>query len=145
MELSLTQAAKETGRSKSTIHRAIKSGKLSATRHEDGSYSIDPAELFRAYPKEPPEPVAVTQEGTPSGTGGTDMGTKADVLRVKVEMLTQQLEREQETVTDLRRRLDKAEDRLLALSAPAPVGKPKEGIWTALWGLWNSSKNDRNP
>lgn len=133
MELSLIQAAKETGRSKSTIHRAIKSGKLSATRHEDGSYSIDPAELFRAYPKKPLEPVAMTQEGTLSGTGGTDMGSRAEVLRVKVDMLTQQLEREQETVADLRRRLDKAEDRILTLSAPVPSPRPK-GFWVNLWG-----------
>ncbi|WP_135058953.1 helix-turn-helix domain-containing protein, partial [Paracoccus salipaludis] len=48
-ELSLSQAAKLTGKSKSTINRAIKTGKLSAARHEDGSYSIDPAELSRAF------------------------------------------------------------------------------------------------
>lgn len=47
--LSLSQAAKLTGKSKSTINRAIKAGKLSATRHEDGTYSIDPAELARTF------------------------------------------------------------------------------------------------
>lgn len=52
-ELSLSQAAKLTGKSKSTINRAIKTGKLSATRHDDGSYSIDPAELARAFDTEP--------------------------------------------------------------------------------------------
>ena len=54
-ELSLSQAAKLTGKSKSTINRAIKTGKLSAARHEDGSYSIDPAELSRAFDMEPLE------------------------------------------------------------------------------------------
>ena len=52
-ELSLSQAAKLTGKSKSTINRAVKTGKLSAARHEDGSYSIDPAELARAFDVEP--------------------------------------------------------------------------------------------
>lgn len=52
-ELSLTQAARVTGKSKSTINRAIKSGKLSAMRHEDGSYSIDGSELSRAFRIEP--------------------------------------------------------------------------------------------
>ena len=37
MHLSLGQAAKETGMDKSTISRAIKSGKLSATRKENGA------------------------------------------------------------------------------------------------------------
>ena len=53
--LSLSQASKLTGKSKSTINRAIKTGKLSAARHEDGSYSIDPAELSRALDVEPLE------------------------------------------------------------------------------------------
>ena len=50
MRYSLGQAAKTAGRSKTTIHRAIKSGKLSASRTEDGGWSIDPAELSPAYP-----------------------------------------------------------------------------------------------
>ena len=46
----LRQAAQQAGTSKSTILRAIQSGRLSATRTEDGGYSIDAAELFRVYP-----------------------------------------------------------------------------------------------
>ena len=49
MALSLSQAAKAAGKSKSTINRAIKSGKISATRHDDGSYTIDASELSRAF------------------------------------------------------------------------------------------------
>ena len=48
--LSLSQSAKATSVSKATVHRAIKSGKLSATRNEDGNYRIDPAELDRFDP-----------------------------------------------------------------------------------------------
>ncbi|WP_430501896.1 hypothetical protein, partial [Escherichia coli] len=50
-----------------------------------------------------------------------------EVLRVRVEMLNAQLEREQETVADLRRRLDRAEERILALShspAATPAAPP---------------------
>jgi excisionase family DNA binding protein len=46
---SLSQAAKHAGVSKATIHRAIKSGRLSALRQDDGSYQIDEAELHRVY------------------------------------------------------------------------------------------------
>ena len=48
--LSLREAATAAGVSKSTIQRAIKSGRLSATRTDDGGYAIDPAELHRVYP-----------------------------------------------------------------------------------------------
>jgi excisionase family DNA binding protein len=57
--LSLREAAHEVGISKSTILRAIQSGRLLAPRKEDGGYAIDPAELFRVYK---PKDAAPTQE-----------------------------------------------------------------------------------
>ena len=50
MVYTLSQAAKATGKDKSTISKAIKKGKISAARNEDGSYKIDPVELHRWYP-----------------------------------------------------------------------------------------------
>ena len=50
MKLTLGQAAKQAGMSKSTLSRAIKksgTAKLSAERLDDSSYAIDPAELER--------------------------------------------------------------------------------------------------
>jgi hypothetical protein len=47
--LSLSEAAKESGQSKSTIWRAVNSGRLSATRTYTGDYQIDPAELHRVF------------------------------------------------------------------------------------------------
>jgi len=46
----LGQAAKAVGRTKPTLAKAIKTGRLSASRADDGSYRIDPAELHRVYP-----------------------------------------------------------------------------------------------
>ncbi len=47
--LSLRDAAEQAGTSKSTIWRAIKAGRLSAPRTDDGGFAIDPAELFRVF------------------------------------------------------------------------------------------------
>ncbi len=47
--LTLGAAAKMTGLGKTTLTRAIRAGRLSATRREDGRYEIDPAELNRVY------------------------------------------------------------------------------------------------
>lgn len=131
MELSLVQASKEAGKSKSTIHRAIKTGRLSAQRHEDGSYSIDPAELFRVFPRTSEEPI----DAKPENPSGTPQNSD-EVLRVTVRMLEAQLEREQETVSDLRRRLDRAEDRIMTLSHQTEKpdqggsqGQTKRGFW----------------
>lgn len=51
MKLTLGQAAKEAGISKPSLSVAIKKGRLSANKNDSGVYEIDPAELFRVYPK----------------------------------------------------------------------------------------------
>jgi len=45
----LGQAAKETGKSKSTISNAIKTGRLSCMEKTKEGYKIDPSELFRVF------------------------------------------------------------------------------------------------
>jgi excisionase family DNA binding protein len=48
----LGEAAKQAGVSKPTLSKAIKTGRLSAESQPDGSYRIQPVELFRVYPPE---------------------------------------------------------------------------------------------
>jgi excisionase family DNA binding protein len=95
-ELSLSQAAKLTGKSKSTINRAIKNGKLSATRHEDGTYSIDPSELARAFNVEPLE-------------GAKRHSEEPDVTRMleRIAALEAMLSREREISADLKEDRDR--------------------------------------
>src|SRR5262245_7545869 len=50
MMLSLQEAADLARVNKSTLFRAIKSGKISATKDEHNQYRLDPAELARVYP-----------------------------------------------------------------------------------------------
>jgi hypothetical protein len=51
--LSLSEAATAAGIAKSTIWRAVKAGRISATRTEMGTYQVDAAELFRVFPATP--------------------------------------------------------------------------------------------
>lgn len=70
--LSLGQAARLAKTSKSTLTRAIRAGRLSATRRDDGGYQIDPAELARIYdikiatPETVPATGAVVHHATPT-------------------------------------------------------------------------------
>jgi hypothetical protein len=50
MTYGLSSAAKAAGINKSTVLRAIKSGKISATKSEMGKWQIDPAKFHRVYP-----------------------------------------------------------------------------------------------
>lgn len=48
--ISIREGAIATGKAKPTILKAIKSGRLSATKTVKGEWEVDPAELFRVYP-----------------------------------------------------------------------------------------------
>jgi hypothetical protein len=91
MKFTISTASAATGKGKSTIHRAIQSGKLSATRLDDGSFEIDASELFRIY-----SPIPMGHpEIVPVGSSGTQ------ILQVENEFLKRQLEREREFVRSL--------------------------------------------
>jgi hypothetical protein len=126
MKFSLGQAAKETGLDKSTISRAIKSGRLSAQRKDGGGYEIDPAELFRVFP-----PASKEQTDTPLPTdAATDALLENRELRIKLEAVEARLRDKNEEVHDLRRRLDlEGEERrklTMMLLAYHPQEQPKE-------------------
>src|SRR5450830_804268 len=46
----IATAAAAVGRNKTAILRAIKAGKISAAKDENGEWQIDPADLHRIYP-----------------------------------------------------------------------------------------------
>jgi hypothetical protein len=126
MKLSLGQAAKETGLDKSTISRAIKSGKLSAHRKESGGYEIDPAELFRVFSpaSQKPDPVALPPDIP------TETLLENRELRIRLEAAELRIRDKEDEVRDLRRRLDtESEERrkltLMLLAQPQP-SHPKE-------------------
>jgi hypothetical protein len=50
MPYSLSQAAEAVGMNRSSILRAIKAGKISATRDANDQWQIQPVELHRVYP-----------------------------------------------------------------------------------------------
>jgi hypothetical protein len=108
MEFSLNGAATATGKGKSTLHRAIKSGKLSATRQADGTYSINAAELFRVFPRN----AGMGQTGTvtePPAHPSEMLTTEVAVLRARLEAAEKLDAIRVETIEDQRKRLDRAE------------------------------------
>lgn len=109
MKFSIGQAAIETGKPKSTISRAIKTGRLSAAKNGN-RYDIDAAELFRAFPPNVARPHEPNDTQPTKNTNATD---------TEIRMLREMLDRERETVDDLRTRLTRAE-LLLTDQRPKP-------------------------
>lgn len=114
MGYSIRKASEVCGKSRTTLHRALKTGKMSGQQDPaTGEWSIDPSELRRVFPWDRAGHEHQSTSGQPMDSPRPD-----EAMAVKVAMLEQQLERERETVDDLRKRLDRAEERVFALSAP---------------------------
>lgn len=132
MSYTLGNAAKATGKSKTTLHRAIKSGRISASKAEDGSYSIEPAELHRVFPA---VTVEVPQALFPRNDEEQLSNTLA-VLRTQLEYQEKERDRErallQETIADLREDRDKWRQQatnLLADQRSEPLAQNRRRWW----------------
>ena len=101
MHLTLNQAAKSVGKSTSTISRYIKDGKLSvAEKSDDGSFKIDPSELYRVFPerhKTSQKEQSATQSQTPSNTREIELLEKINTQQSEIiRVLQKQLDEERE-------------------------------------------------
>ena len=106
--LSLAEAAKHCGVNRSTILRAVKSGKVSGSRNDDGSWSVETSELFRVF-----EPKADTS--APPQLAQRDAATDALVAELRA------------VIADLRRDRDAWRDqaeRLALATSASPRASP---------------------
>nr|WP_031942570.1 entry exclusion protein 1 [Paracoccus marcusii]AGL12895.1 entry exclusion protein 1 [Paracoccus marcusii] len=147
MAYTLGEAAKASGKSKGTISKAIKSGRLSAVKQDTGAFRIEAAELHRVYPKtvdenqnRTPQTVFQTPENTPS----------VRELQARLEAAQERLADRDAVITDLREDRDRWRQQASALLAdqrpvpqlvtePAlqphqPVVQPPKGFWKRLFG-----------
>jgi hypothetical protein len=130
MSYTLNEAAKATGKSKTTIHRALKSGKVSAIKRDNGAYAIEPAELHRVFPPVPAERNEERSIRNDTEHLRDDQGT----LRIQLETIEKEREREreqlQETITDLREDPPPPRQQATALLED----KRPRGFWKKLFG-----------
>jgi excisionase family DNA binding protein len=113
------EAAALTGKSRTTIWRAIKAGRLSAARTESGDFEIDVAELERVFGITASPSASVSHETlhtVPLQPSATDNETNA--LQVELATLrerTAALERENVLLRDDREQAHKERNRLLRI------------------------------
>lgn len=117
---SVGQAARLVGCGKTTITRAIKSGRLSAERLEDGSYQIDGSELMRVYSitvetlEQSRETVTAVHHATPPVTPVTpDVTARLAALDAEVKGLRELLSEVKDSRDQWRMQAER-----LALMAP---------------------------
>lgn len=121
MRYTLGTAAKATGKSKTTIQRAIAKGQISADKLQSGGYSIDPSELHRVFPR--------------VGNDTVSCGSKVDTLRPidetfalreRLAISEAMLTREREALAEIRQDRDAWKQQATALLAAPPK---RRGWW----------------
>jgi len=100
MKLTLNQAAKECGRAKSTISKAIKSGKLSYEKGDKGAFLIDPSELHRVFPTTGREQQEVPVSNSKNEQGNSVLQVELDALRRELETANLERTREREQLSN---------------------------------------------
>jgi hypothetical protein len=110
--ITLGNAAKTLGVSKPTLSKAISRGQLSAQKNEDGSFSIDPAELMRwfenAKHRFQGRPVVALQPPTPANDpSDADLKVQAARMEIELQGLKVLLRVHREQIDDLKAERDK--------------------------------------
>ena len=120
MRYTLGQAAKATGKSKTTIQRAVSKGLISGEKGRNGEYRIDPAELHRVFPLKNPGTVledTIWNETRPHGDPLE--------LAARIRGLEEMLVRERETLDEVRADRDAWKQQANALLS----GPPRPRRW----------------
>jgi len=128
MAYTLGEAAKATGKSKATISKAIKNGRISAHKDETGTFHIDPSELHRVYPPS----TSSEQMDTPEIT--IDMANNGGTIRelqARLEAAHERLSDKEAVIADLREDRDRWRQQATALLADQ---RPKKGLIARIFG-----------
>jgi len=110
-QLSIAEAAKATGKDRSTIHRHVKNGRLSAIKNSLGHTVVNTSELLRVFGE-------LKTDGQPTQTKETSENETVKVLRDELQTAK---EREQW----LRNQLETAQERIKQLEQRIPLALPE--------------------
>jgi chromosome segregation ATPase len=102
MPYTLGQAARATGKSKPTVQRSIKIGRISAAKDALGNWQIEPAELHRVYP------LLNSPERQEAGQTQHDVApSNTPLLDAEIRRLTERLAEKERQISDLREERDR--------------------------------------
>jgi uncharacterized protein YjbJ (UPF0337 family) len=121
------QAAKETGRAKSTIKKAIDTGEMSVVEKTSRGFKIDASELFRVFTKR-------SENDDFEQIETTDKTTENSVLQAKLDASQERYGDAEKTIEDLRDRLSNSDSErtrlttLLTGQRKSP-SEPRKWFW----------------
>lgn len=133
------EAAERVGRSKSAILKAIREGRISATKSDSGSWHIEPVELFRAYPDRGSESTQPPHTSAPNVGNIPLSGPQAETEHLR-DLLQRSEKREADLIEERNAWREQAQRLALtdqrAVSQPIP---PQRGFWSRLFSRQGDS------
>ena len=120
------QAAKETGRAKSTIKKSIDTGEMSVVEKTARGFKIDASELFRVFPKRS-ENDKIEQIETVEKT------IENSTLQAKLDASQQRYGDAERTIEDLRERLSKSDNERTRLTTLLTDQREKSPLEPRKW------------
>lgn len=128
MVYTLGEAARATAKSKATISKAIKNGRISAHKDNSGIFHIDPSELHRVYPPA----VSTERQETPVNTPATvDIDGTIRELQARLEAAHERLSDKETVIADLKEDRDRWRQQATALITDQ---RPKKGFLHRIFG-----------
>jgi excisionase family DNA binding protein len=124
MSYTLAEAAAACGIDKSTVRRAVRSGRISGTRDEAGTWHVEAAELHRVFPpaaRTEGDTTAVPRDAPPNAVDSTTDALVSELRAV---------------IADLRGERDRllaVIERQALLPAPKPPEEEKPRPWSWRW------------
>jgi hypothetical protein len=128
MSITLAEAAAACGMDKSTLRRAVRSGRISGVRDDLGVWRLEPAEVFRVFP-----PLPLPQDDAAPAPLHAPPAPPAppDAAAAATDALVSEL---RAVIADLRQDRDHWREQAQRLALPAPVPVPKRSWWKRLAG-----------
>ena len=121
MGITLREASEKVGVTRQTLMKAIKTGRVSDKKSDNGEWRIEPVELFRVWP-----PVNEVQQPLQANITGSDTpGLQAENRLLREQVV--ELREERNAWREQAQRLALTDQRATAQSSPRP------GFWSRLF------------
>ncbi len=120
MAYTLAAAATATGLNKTTVLRAIKSGKITGTKTDDGEWRVEPAELHRVFPPVSKAETATVPTATEDALAMAELRHRAALAEARLSDLKAALE-------DMREQRDKWQSQADRLATGAVTDQRPRG------------------
>ena len=151
-KVGLKEASRLTGKNQSTIHRAMKTGKLSFTVNDSGERIIDTSELNRVFQVNPEgTPARNDNEGLQSNLAEiAKLRMQLEAERTQMALYKERLTEKNDNIADLRLDRDKWRNQAEKLLITDQRVKKNQGWWLfgkkrAGWRGRNNREKTRSP